>query len=116
MLAWFKAGSMAAKFVMYGVTALSLFGGIAAIKYKYDVSIISKVAAKEAAANLVIERADNARKIAELQARAVTAEAEASKYATIKGAIAHAQTSTACIRSPAMRAALLGLRGNAGNH
>lgn len=116
MLSWIAAGSTGAKFLVYGVLALSLLGGAAGIKYKYDASVIAKVAAKDAAANLVIERADNARKIAELSARAAVAEAEAANYAAIKGNIAHAQISTSCIRSPAMRAAIVGLRGNPGNH
>jgi hypothetical protein len=106
----------AGKYILYAGLAVTLAGGAAVLKHEYDASIIASVAAKQAAANLVIERADNARIIAELQTRAITAETEAANYASIKGAIAHAKASSACASSPAMRAALDGLRGNSGNH
>lgn len=105
------------KFAMYAALAVALMGGAAVIKHQYDAGIIAEVAAKQAAANLAIERADNARIVAELQARAITAETEAANYASIKGAIAHAQPSSfSCIRSAAGRAALDGLRHNSGSN
>lgn len=104
------------KWAMYAGLIVMALGGAAVLKHEYDASVISSVAAKQAAANLVIERADNERKIAELQARAITAEAEAAKYATIKGKIANAKASSVCRSSPAIRAALSGLRNDAGNH
>ena len=104
------------KYAMYAGLVVMAMGGVAVLKTQYDVSIISKVAAKEAAESLAVERADNARIIAELQTRAVTAEADAAYYASIKGAIAHAQTSNACIRSPAIRSTIDGLRSNASRH
>lgn len=116
MLSWIAAGSTGAKFLVYGFLALSLMGGAATLKLRYDASIIASVAAKQAAANLVIERADNARKINELTSRAIVAEAEAANYASIKGAIAHAPITKSCLATGDIRAAVDGLRSDASNH
>lgn len=104
-----------AKLIIYASLAAMLAGGAAVLKHEYDASVIAKVAAKQAAANLVIERADNARKIQALTDRAITAETEAANYAAIKGRISHATASKACASSSPVGAALSGLRGTGSN-
>lgn len=116
MLAFLTGG--VAKYVAYGVVAAALMGGAAYLKIQYDNGIVAGIAAKDAADVLATERADNARLVASLTSRAVQAEAQAATVATTKEAISHAQPSAfSCIRSPAGRVALGGMRHvNAGGH
>jgi hypothetical protein len=103
-------------FAMYAVIGSFILGAGVWAKHDYDASIISGIAGKQAALALTEERANNAATISALQQRAKYAEAEAARYASIKGQIANAKSSTACASSPALRAALDGLRGNSGGH
>lgn len=116
MLAWFKAGSVAAKAAMYGAMLLSLAGGVAVIKYKYDASIEAKIAAKAAAVHLETERADAARLVVSLTEQRDKAVAEATRLAQIKGNVSNAKQSFVCFSAPAIHAAVSGLRRNGGSH
>ena len=105
------------KYIGYGALAVSLLGGVAVVKHEYDNSVIASVAAKQATANLAVERADNARLLASVTTLAVESDAQATTVATLKGAIANAKPSTfSCIRSDAGRIVLGSMRHNAGGH
>lgn len=100
-------------YLAYIVIAGLGLGALLYVKHVYDASIISGIAAKQSALILADERKQNAVTVAALEQRAVTAEANATYYASIKGSISNAKPSTfSCVRSDAGRAALGGLRAN----
>jgi hypothetical protein len=116
MMFSFLSGTVG-KVAMYASLAVALSGMAIGVVHEHDNRVIATVAAAEAAKTLETERADNARLVDALTARAAKAEAQAATITTVKEAIARAKPSNfSCLRSDAGRAALGGLRHNAGGH
>lgn len=108
--------SPVAKLAGGALLALSLAGGAAFLVHQHDNRVRAEVAAAEAAARLVTERADHARLVSVLEDRATAAEARAASTATIQRAISDAPASTACSQSAPMRAVVNGMRRPADRH
>lgn len=81
--------------------------------HSHDVGILTAQAAKEKQVALDELRADQAKAFAALQDVATAAQARAASSATIRSQIIAAPATTACAASPAIRAALGGLRNRA---
>lgn len=96
-----------------GVAVAALAAGAWAL-HQHDARVVAEQRADAQALAISQMQADHARAVAALETRAAEAEARAEASATIRSAIHAAPVTSACASSPAVRAALDGLRGRAG--
>lgn len=103
----------AGKYIAYAAMAAALAGGAAFMLHEHDVRVLAEqqVAIDKATATEVAKQ--HAATVAALEQSAAEAQARAATFAQIKAAI-HAQPVTkTCVGSPAIGAALDGLRRSA---
>lgn len=104
----------AGKYIAYGALAVSLAGGAAWLLHTHDQRVLAEqqVAIDQATAAELAKQ--HAATVAALEQSAAEAQARAATFEQIKAAI-HAQAVTKfCIGSPAVGAALAGLRASGG--
>ena len=108
----FFAGPLG-RFALYAGLAAVLVAGGFWIVHEHDGRVLAEQAAVEAAAVAQQQVADAQRAAAAATEEARAAVDRANRVATIKTEIARAPVSTSCATSPAVAAALDGLRQNA---
>ena len=100
------------KYIGIGMIAVALAGALAWAVHSYDSGIRAEVQASAQAQEIAVIRADQKR--AEFALDLVTREKEElrSKFDELHSKINEMPRTTACVGSPAIRAALDGLRGH----
>lgn len=95
------------------LAVLSLGGGLIWIVQEHDAKVLAESAVQEQAKTIAVMKADAERSAAALVANAKATADIASKATTIREAVDAAPRTTGCSDSPAIRAALDGLRNTA---
>ena len=109
----FFAGPMG-KIALYAMAAVAIIGVVWGVIHEHDGRIRAEDAAKVAAATATMQIAQAKAGAEAVQASAAEAIARAREVNTVKLEIAHAPVTQACAASPAINAALDGLRGGSG--
>ncbi len=113
MMALF-AGSLG-RYAMYAALAVAVAGGAAWVIHEHDNRVRAEQQLAIDKANAAAIEADHARAIAALEQAATEARDRADNLERLKARV-HAQpVTTACVQSPAVRAALDGLRQHGGS-
>lgn len=99
---------------LYVAAAMAVLAAGALWFHEHDQRIRAEDAARVAAVTAAAELANVRAGAAALSASLADAEARASRVVTLKTEVARAPVTQACVNSPALRAALDGLRGAAG--
>ena len=98
------------KWIGYAALAVTMAGAAWWVVGEHDSAVRGALLAEQRAAQLVQLQAQHERTVAALESEAASERARADAMATARRMIANAPITTACADSPAVRAALDGLR------